>query len=125
MRNKIGLSYYRAFEWGKAASIWEELLRHSPNHVEVRMLLPEVYYIMSLEYERTGFTDLSRRSFANALSVNPNSPSWLANALKTAGEFYRENGMYKLSLIAYQDSMYIIPSDIETGIIYEKIWKSY
>jgi len=114
LRNKIGLSYYRAFEWGKAASIWEELLRHSPNHVEVRMLLPEVYYIMSLEYERTGFTDLSRRSFANALSVNPNSPSWLANALKTAGEFYRENGMYKLSLIAYQDAMEIIPSDIGT-----------
>ncbi len=114
LRNKIGLSYYRAFEWGKAASTWEELLTFAPDHGEVRMLLPEVYYIMSLEYERTGFKDLSRRSFSNALSVNPNSSSWLANSLKTAGEFYRENGMYKLSLRAYQDAMELLPSDIDT-----------
>ena len=113
LRNKLGLSYYRAFEWGKAASAWEELLGYAPNHREVRMLLPEVYYVMSLEYERTGFTDLSRRAFANALSVNANSSAWLTNALKTSGEFYRENGMYRLSLRAYQDAMEIVPSDVE------------
>ena len=113
LRNKHGLSYYRAFEWGKAASAWEEMLGYAPNHLEVRMLLPEVYYVMSLEYDRTGFTDLSRRAFANALSVNPNSSAWLVNALKTAGEFYRENGMFRLSLRAYQDAMEIVPSDLD------------
>ena len=113
LRNKLGLSYYRAFEWGKAASAWEELLGYAPSHTEVRMLLPEVYYVMSLEYERTGFTDLSRRAFANALSVNANSSAWLTNALKTAGEFFRENGMYRLSLRAYQDAMEIVPSDVD------------
>ena len=113
LRYKHGLSYYRAFEWGKAASAWEEMLGYTPNHQEVRMFLPEVYYIMSLEYDRTGFTDLSRRAFANALSVNPNSSAWLVNALKTAGEFYRENGMYRLSLRAYQDAMEIVPSDLD------------
>ena len=113
LRNKHGLSYYRAFEWGKAASAWEEMLGYAPNHLEVRMLLPEVYYIMSLEYDRTGFTGLSRRAFANALSVNPNSSAWLVNALKTAGEFYRENGMFRLSLRAYQDAMEIVPSDVD------------
>ncbi|HJM86298.1 MAG TPA: hypothetical protein QGH71_06800, partial [Candidatus Marinimicrobia bacterium] len=113
LRNKHGLSYYRAFEWGKAASAWEEMLGYAPNHLEVRMLLPEVYYIMSLEYDRTGFTDMSRRAFANALSVNPNSSAWLVNALKTAGEFYRENGMFRLSLRAYQDAMEIVPSDVD------------
>ena len=77
------------------------MLGYAPNHLEVRMLLPEVYYIMSLEYDRTGFTGLSRRAFANALSVNPNSSAWLVNALKTAGEFYRENGIVPSDVDAY------------------------
>mgnify|MGYP002849515992 FL=1 len=61
--NKIGLSYYNGFEWAKAVTIWENLLKLSPNHTEVKKLLPEVYYILSLEYDRKGFSDLSRRSF--------------------------------------------------------------
>ena len=90
--NKIGLSYFNGFEWAKAATVWEDLLKLSPNHTEVKKLLPEVYYILSLEYDRKGFSDLSRRSFSNALSVNSNSSIWLPSALKTAAKYYTQNG---------------------------------
>lgn len=112
--NKIGLSYFNGFEWAKAATVWEDLLKLSPNHTEVKKLLPEVYYILSLEYDRKGFSDLSRRSFSNALSVNSNSSIWLPSALKTAAKYYTENGFYKLAIKSYHDAMDIIPNDYDS-----------
>ncbi|MEE9165923.1 MAG: tetratricopeptide repeat protein [Candidatus Neomarinimicrobiota bacterium] len=118
LRFKQGLSYFRAFEWGKASSAWEDLLRYAPGHQEVRNLLPQVYYVLSLEYNRNGFSDLSRRSFANALAVNPRSEEWIEGALKTAGEYYRGSGLFRNALGAYQDAIDIDPSDAEnyTGL---------
>ena len=112
--NKIGLSYYNGFEWAKAVTIWENLLKLSPNHTEVKKLLPEVYYILSLEYDRKGFSDLSRRSFSNALSVNSNSAVWLPNALKTDAKYYTENGFYQLAIKSYHDAMDIVPNDYDS-----------
>ena len=112
--NKIGLSYYNGFEWAKAVTIWENLLKLSPNHTEVKKLLPEVYYILSLEYDRKGFSDLSRRSFSNALSVNSNSAVWLPNALKTAAKYYTENGFYQLAIKSYHDAMDSVPNDYDS-----------
>tara|TARA_A100001037_G_scaffold175202_1_gene157074 strand:+ start:3 stop:1646 length:1644 start_codon:yes stop_codon:yes gene_type:complete len=112
--NKIGLSYYNGFEWAKAVTIWENLLKLSPNHTEVKKLLPEVYYILSLEYDRKGFSDLSRRSFSNALSVNSNSAVWLPNALKTAAKYYTENGFYQLAIKSYHNAMDIVPNDYDS-----------
>ena len=114
LKNKIGLSFYNGFEWAKAATVWEDLLKISPQHTEVKKLLPEVYYILSLEYDRKGFSNLSRRAFANALSVNSNSSIWLSNALKTAARYYRENGFYKLAIKSYHDAMDIVPNDYDS-----------
>ena len=75
-------------------------------------MLPQVYYILSMEYNRNGFTDLSRQTFANAISVNPASSEWLGDALNTAGEYYRDNGMYRESLRAYQDAMELSPQKV-------------
>lgn len=112
LRFKHGLSYYKAYEWAKCASAWEDLLHYAPNHTEVRKMLPQVYYILSMEYNRNGFTDLSRQTFANAISVNPASSEWLGDALNTAGEYYRDNGMYRESLRAYQDAMELSPQKV-------------
>jgi len=114
LKNKIGLSFYNGFEWAKAATVWEDLLKISPQHTEVKKLLPEVYYILSLEYDRKGFSNLSRRAFSNALSVNSNSFVWLPNALKTAAKYYRENGFYKLAIKSYHDAMEIVPNDYDS-----------
>jgi len=111
IRYKNGLSYFKAYEWGKAASTWEDLLHYSPNHSEVRKLLPQAYYILSLEYHRNGFTDLGRRSFANALSVNPRSGEWIGDALMVTGEYYREHGLYRNALNAYQDAIELDPTN--------------
>jgi len=111
LRYRNGLSYFKAYEWAKAASTWEDLLHYAPNHPEVRKLLPQVYYILSLEYNRNGFSDLGRRSFANALSVNPRSGEWLGHALMTAGEYYREYGLHRNALNAYQDAIELDPYD--------------
>ncbi|MFQ6674160.1 MAG: tetratricopeptide repeat protein [Fidelibacterota bacterium] len=113
LRFRQGLGYFKAFEWGKAASAWEDLLRYAPNHPEVRQLLPQVYYILSLEYKRNGFTDLSRRAFSNALSVNPRTGDWLKGALKTSGGYYREHGLNREALGAYQDAIDLDPTDAE------------
>lgn len=113
LRFQHGLSYFKAHEWNKASSAWEDLLHYTPNHPEVRHMLPQTYYIMSLEYTRNGYTDLGRRSFANALSVNANSNDWLGDALKMIGEYYRENGLYRNALHAFQDAIDINPREIE------------
>lgn len=113
LRFRHGLSYFKSSEWAKSASAWEDLLHYAPNHSEVRDLLPQAYYILSLEYNRSGFSDLGRRSFANALSVNQNSRDWLADALRTAGEYYREQGLYRSSLRAYQDAIELDPGNAD------------
>lgn len=113
LRFKQGLSYFKAFEWSKTAAAWEDLLIYAPNHPEVRLLLPQVYYIMSNEYNRSGYTDLGRQAFANALAVNPNTHDWLSKALRTSGEYYRENGLYREALRSYQDAIDIDPGDPE------------
>jgi len=113
LRFKQGLSYFKAYEWSKAAAAWEDLLIYAPNHPDVRILLPQAYYIMSNEYNRSGYTDLGRQAFANALSVNPNSRDWLSKALRTSGEYYREHGLYREALRAYQDAIDIDPRDYE------------
>lgn len=111
LRYKQGLSYFKAYEWAKAASAWEDLLRYAPNHPEVRLYLPQVYYLLSLEYSRNGFTDLGRRTFSNAISVNPRSGEWLGEALKTAGQYYQEHALYGEALKAYQDAIELRPGD--------------
>ncbi len=113
LRFKQGLSYFKAFEWSKTAAAWEDLLIYAPNHPEVRLLLPQVYYIMSNEYNRSGYTDLGRQAFANALAVNPNTHDWLSKALRTSGEYYREHGLYREALRSYQDAIDIDPGDPE------------
>lgn len=114
LRFKQGLSYFKAYEWAKAASAWEDLLRYAPNHPEVRLRLPQAYYILSLEYSRNGFTDLGRRTFSNAISVNPRSGEWLGDALKTAGQYYQEHGLYAEALRTYQDAIELHPGDADT-----------
>ncbi|HIC74228.1 MAG TPA: tetratricopeptide repeat protein, partial [Candidatus Marinimicrobia bacterium] len=52
------------------------------------------------------------QAFANAISVNPASSEWLGDALNTAGEYYRDNGMYRESLRAYQDAMELSPQKV-------------
>ena len=112
LRFKHGLSYFEAYEWAKCAAAWEDILHYAPNHTEVIKMLPRVYYILSMEYNRNGFTDLSRQAFANAISVNPASSDWLGDALNTAGEYYRDNGMYRESLKAYQEAMELSPENV-------------
>tara|TARA_B100000315_G_scaffold75611_1_gene69170 strand:+ start:5972 stop:7597 length:1626 start_codon:yes stop_codon:yes gene_type:complete len=118
LRFKHGLSYFKSYEWAKASASWEDLLHYSPNHSMVLHLLPQAYYILSLEYNRTGFSDLGRRAFANAIAVNSRTHEWLPDALKTAGEYYREIDLHRKSLNAYQDAIDIVPSDDEnyTGL---------
>ena len=119
---KHGLSYFYAFEWSKATSAWEDLLHYAPNHLQVKHLLPQAYYIMSIDYNRIGYADLSRKYLTSALSVNPRSWEWLAEALKNAGKFYRTQGLYFEALDAYQEAVEIVPENSENynglGITY-------
>ena len=47
-----GLSYFKA-RMGRAAS-WEDLLHYEPDNEVVRVLLPQTYYILAIEYNRLG-----------------------------------------------------------------------
>ena len=49
-RYNQGLSYFNGSEWGRAASSWEDLLHYDPNNQKVRVLLPQAYYILAVEY---------------------------------------------------------------------------
>ena len=113
-----GLSYFNANEWGRAAASWEDLLHYRPNDAIVRTLLPQTYYVMAVEFNRIGNPTMGRQSFKNALSVNSNSASWLPGAMATLGKFYREKGMYKESLVAFQEVLELSPNDATayTGI---------
>ncbi|MBC8322074.1 MAG: tetratricopeptide repeat protein [Candidatus Marinimicrobia bacterium] len=120
-----GLSYFNANEWGRAASAWEDLLHYSPQHPLVKTLLPQAYYILAVEYNRMGESTLGRTSFSKALSVNNHSRSWLPGAMRSLGKYYREKGMYKESLSAYQEVVELKPMDAEAytgmGITYWKM----
>ena len=108
-----GLSYFKAKEWGRAAAAWEDLLHYKPDNEVVRVLLPQTYYILAIEYNRLGNPSMGKQSFKNALSVNPNSNQWLASSMSTLGGYYREKRMYRESLAAYQEVIELSPSDAE------------
>ena len=108
-----GLSYFKAKEWGRAAAAWEDLLHYRPDNEVVRILLPQTYYILAIEYNRLGNPMMGRQSFKNALSVNPNSSQWLASSMSTLGGYYRGKRMYRESLAAYKEVIELTPSNAE------------
>ena len=108
-----GLSYFNAQEWGRAASSWEDLLHYKPDNEVVRILLPQTYYILAIEYNRLGNPAMGRQSFKNALSVNQNTSQWLASSMSTLGRYYRDKRMFRESLAAYQEVIELNPSNAE------------
>ena len=77
----------------------------------VTLLLPQAYYILAVEYNRSGESGLGQTAFRNALSINKNSNLWLPGAMKTLGDFYRESRLFKESLAAYQEAIELKPMD--------------
>ncbi len=120
-----GLCYFNAREWGRAAAAWEDLLHYDPNHPLARTLLPQTYYILAVEYNRSGKSVLGKTAFEKALSINPNTNAWLPGSLRTLGKYYREKGMYKESLAAFQETVELRPNDaaayLEMGVTYWKM----
>ena len=125
IRYKQGLGYFKANEWGRAASAWEDLLYYDPKNQKVDLLLPQTYYILAVEYNRSGQSSLGQTAFRKAININRNSAAWLPGSMRTLGGFYREKGMYKESLAAYQEAIELRPADSETylglGITYWKM----
>ena len=125
IRYKQGLGYFKANEWGRAASAWEDLLYYDPKNQKVDLLLPQTYYILAVEYNRSGQSSLGQTAFRKAININRNSAAWLPGSMRTLGGFYREKGMYKESLAAYQEAIELRPTDSETylglGITYWKM----
>ena len=125
VRFKQGLGYYKASEWGRAASAWEDLLYYDPKNEMVNLLLPQAYYILAVEYNRSGQSSLGQTAFRKAIAINRNSAAWLPASMRTLGGIYREKGMYKESLAAYQEAIELKPSDSQTylglGITYWKM----
>ena len=125
IRYKQGLGYFKANEWGRAASAWEDLLYYDPKNQKVSLLLPQTYYILAVEYNRSGQSSLGQTAFRKAININRNSAAWLPGSMRTLGGFYREKGMYKESLAAYQEAIELRPTDSETylglGITYWKM----
>ena len=122
IRYKQGLGYFKANEWGRAASAWEDLLYYDPKNQKVNLLLPQTYYILAVEYNRSGQSSLGQTAFRKAININRNSAAWLPGSMRTLGGFYREKGMYKESLAAYQEAIELRPADSQTylglGITY-------
>ena len=125
IRYKQGLGYFKANEWGRAASAWEDLLYYDPKKQKVNLLLPQTYYILAVEYNRSGQSSLGQTAFRKAININRNSAAWLPGSMRTLGGFYREKGMYKESLAAYQEAIELRPADSQTylglGITYWKM----
>ncbi|NOZ73879.1 MAG: tetratricopeptide repeat protein, partial [FCB group bacterium] len=123
-----GLSYFKADEWGKAVAAWEELRRINPRHALLQIMLPQTYYVLAVEYNRKGEAALGRRAFDKAMEINPNTYSWLPEAMRTLGQYYREKQMYKESLAAYQEVVELRPKDANAylgmGITYWKMEES-
>jgi tetratricopeptide (TPR) repeat protein len=106
-----GLSFFNAGEWSRAASAWESLLHYQKDHRLVKNLLPEAYYILAIEYNRTSEYSRSRSAFDNAMRTNPNTDIWLPEALRILGKHYREQAMYRESFTAYQEVIELRPKD--------------
>ena len=106
-----GLSFFNAGEWSRAASAWESLLHYQKDHRLVKNLLPEAYYILAIEYNRTSEYSRSRSAFDNAMRTNPNTGIWLPEALRILGKHYREQAMYRESFTAYQEVIELRPKD--------------
>ncbi len=106
-----GLSFFNAGEWSRAASAWESLLYYQKDHQLVKNLLPEAYYILAIEYNRTSEYSRSRSAFDNAMRTNPNTYIWLPEALRILGKHYREQAMYRESFTAYQEVIELRPKD--------------
>ena len=106
-----GLSFFNAGEWSRAASAWESLLHYQKDHQLVKNLLPEAYYILAIEYNRTSEYSRSRSAFDNAMRTNPNTYIWLPEALRILGKHYREQAMYRESFTAYQEVIELRPKD--------------
>ena len=120
-----GLGYFKSSEWGRAASSWEDLLYYDPTNKKVNLLLPQAYYILAVEYNRSGQSSLGQSAFRKAININRNSAAWLPGSMQTLGSFYREKGLFKESLAAYQEAIELRPSDSKTylglGITYWKM----
>jgi len=110
-RYMLGLSFFNAGEWSRAASAWESLLHYQKDHRLVKNLLPEAYYILAIEYNRTSEYSRSRSAFDNAMRTNPNTYIWLPEALRILGKHYREQAMYRESFTAYQEIIELRPKD--------------
>ena len=106
-----GLSFFNAGEWSRAASAWESLLHYQKDHRLVKNLLPEAYYILAIEYNRTSEHSRSRSAFDNAMRTNPNTDIWLPEALRILGKHYREQAMFRESFTAYQEVIELRPKD--------------
>ena len=117
-----GLSYFNAYEWGRTAASWEDLLHYKPNDPIVKTLLPQTYYVMAVEYNRIGNPTMGRQAFKNALSVNNNTSHWLPGAMGVLGKFYRGKNMYNESLVAFQEVLELSPNNSDAymgmGITY-------
>ena len=127
-RFKQGYSYFRANEWARAANTWEDLLHYDPHNQKVQMLLPQAYYILAVEYNRAGESGLGQTSFRKALSINKNSGVWLPGSMQILGGVYRDKGMLRESLAAYQEAIELKPYDAKAylglGITYWKMKES-
>ena len=128
VRFKQGLGYFKSSEWGRAAASWEDLLYYDPSNQKVNLLLPQTYYILAVEYNRSGQSSLGQSAFRKALNVNRNSSAWLPGSMQTLGSFYREKGLFKESLAAYQEAIELRPNNSKTylglGITYWKMKES-
>ena len=78
-----------------------------------------------MEYNRLGKSVLGKTAFEKALSINQNTYAWLPGSLRTLGKYYREKGMYKESLAAFQETIELRPNDaaayLEMGVTYWKM----
>ena len=123
-----GLSYFNAGEWKRAVSAWESLLHYQSEHTLVTNLLPQAYYILAIEYNRTGLYSKSRTSFDNAMSINVATNAWLPQSMEILGKYYRDKSMYKESLNAYKEAIELRPKDSDAylglGITYWKMGES-
>lgn len=120
-----GLSFFNADEWSRAVNVWEDVLHYDPDHQLVRMLLPQTYYALAVEYNRQGKSAMGRTAFDKALSINSNSNEWLPGSMRILGKYYRSKGLYKESLQAYQEVIELRPNDADAylglGVTYWKM----
>lgn len=106
-----GLAYYNASEWKRAVRSWEKLYRVEPGHPLLKVLLPQTYYLLAVEYNRMGESQKGRKAFQQALTINNNTGQWLPGAYRALGNYYRNLGLYNESLSAFQEAVELRPND--------------